>query len=132
MDHHRVKPDCILGDGEAGIDIARVAPDGVRRPARSGASCHAGLRCPFAAVRRRAANPETSRRSRDMVRGRLTTAEYAIVQFAAQGPSYKKIAAKLNKSSNAIDNHLGRLRRKLGVHNKVALIRACAGLPEAG
>jgi DNA-binding CsgD family transcriptional regulator len=71
-----------------------------------------------------------SRRSHDKFR--LTTAEYAIVQFAAQGLSYKEIAAKLNKSPNTIDNQLCRLRRKLGVRNKVALLRACAGIPEAG
>ena len=72
-----------------------------------------------------------SRRSRHKVHGHLTTAEYAIVQLAAQGLSYKEIAAKLNKSPNTVDNQLGRLRRKLGVRNQVALIRACAGLPKA-
>jgi DNA-binding CsgD family transcriptional regulator len=72
-----------------------------------------------------------SRRSRDKVRGHLTTAEYAIVQLAAQGLSYKEIAAKLNKSPNTVDNQLGRLRRKLGVRNQIALVRACADLPQA-
>jgi DNA-binding CsgD family transcriptional regulator len=53
------------------------------------------------------------------------------VQLAAQGLSYKEIAAKLNKSPNTVDNQLGRLRQKLGVRNQVALIRACADLPQA-
>jgi DNA-binding CsgD family transcriptional regulator len=71
-----------------------------------------------------------SRRSRDKIRGHLTAAEYAIVRLAAQGLSYKEIAAKLNKSPNTVDSQLGRLRRKLGVRNQVALIQACTGLSE--
>jgi len=50
-----------------------------------------------------------SRRSRDKVRGHLTTAEYAIVQLAAQGLSYKEIAAKTQQVSHTVDNQLGRL-----------------------
>jgi DNA-binding CsgD family transcriptional regulator len=67
----------------------------------------------------------------DKARCRLTAAEYAVVQLAAQGLSYKEIAAKLGKSPNTVDNQLSQLRRKLGARNQVELVQAYARLSEA-
>ena len=57
---------------------------------------------------------------------RPTEAELEVVQLAAMGLSYKEIANRLGKSPRTVDNQLRNLREKLGVHNQVELIRACA------
>jgi DNA-binding CsgD family transcriptional regulator len=58
----------------------------------------------------------------------LTEAERAVVRLAAQGLSYKEIAAALHKSPYTVDNQLRRIRERLGVHNKIELVRACSAL----
>jgi DNA-binding CsgD family transcriptional regulator len=55
-----------------------------------------------------------------------TEAELEVLQFAAMGLSYKEIANRLGKSPRTVDNQLRSLREKLGVHNQIELIRACA------
>jgi DNA-binding CsgD family transcriptional regulator len=55
-----------------------------------------------------------------------TEAELEVLQLAAMGLSYKEIAKRLGKSPRTVDNQLRSLREKLGVHNQVELIRACA------
>jgi DNA-binding CsgD family transcriptional regulator len=55
-----------------------------------------------------------------------TEAELEVLQLAAMGLSYKEIANRLGKSPRTVDNQLRSLREKLGVHNQVELIRACA------
>jgi DNA-binding CsgD family transcriptional regulator len=42
--------------------------------------------------------------------------------------SYKEIATELHKSPNTVDNQLRKIRERLGVHNQIELIRACASL----
>jgi DNA-binding CsgD family transcriptional regulator len=58
----------------------------------------------------------------------LTEAEQAVVRLVARGLSCKEIAAELHKSPYTVDNQLRRIRERLGVHNKVELLRACSGL----
>jgi DNA-binding CsgD family transcriptional regulator len=56
----------------------------------------------------------------------LTAAERAVVRLAAQGLSYKEIAAELHKSPYTVDNQLRRIRERLGVRSQIELVRACA------
>jgi DNA-binding CsgD family transcriptional regulator len=58
----------------------------------------------------------------------LTAAERAVVRLAAEGLSYKEIAAELHKSPNTVDNQLRRIRERLGVRNQIELVRACTNL----
>jgi DNA-binding CsgD family transcriptional regulator len=58
----------------------------------------------------------------------LTAAERSVARLAVRGLSYKEIAAELRKSPYTVDNQLRQIREKLGVRNRVELVRACANL----
>ncbi len=53
---------------------------------------------------------------------RLTAAQWPIVQRVAQGMSHKKIAKELNLSDFTVRNHLSRIYKQVGIHNKAELL----------
>jgi DNA-binding CsgD family transcriptional regulator len=69
-----------------------------------------------------------SRSRQSKSRRSLSAAERGVVRLAILGMSYKEIGRELRKSPNTVDNQLRKVRQRLGVHNRVELIRACANL----
>lgn len=61
----------------------------------------------------------------------LTKAERQVLTLLESGLTSKEIARHLGKSPNTIDNQLSTLRQKLGVRNKVELLRVWAQLERA-
>ena len=59
----------------------------------------------------------------DDVGGELSERERDVVQYIAQGHSYKEIAAKLGLSVKTVDTYRVRALRKLGLSNRAALVR---------
>lgn len=59
----------------------------------------------------------------DVVGGDLSDRERDVVQYIAQGYSYKEIAAKLGLSIKTVDTYRIRALKKLGLPNRVALVR---------
>lgn len=53
----------------------------------------------------------------------LTSAELEVVRLAAEGLTYREIAATLNKSVRTVDNQLRSAREKLGARNQIDLVR---------
>lgn len=51
----------------------------------------------------------------------LTDAECRVAKLAAAGLSTKEIAAILFLAERTVDGHLGRVYRKLGIHNRTEL-----------
>jgi DNA-binding NarL/FixJ family response regulator len=52
---------------------------------------------------------------------RLTPRQLEIVALIAQGRSNREIAAALVLSRTAVENHVGRILRRLGVRNRTAV-----------
>lgn len=52
----------------------------------------------------------------------LTPRELEVLEWLAQGLSYKQIADKLKISTNTVNNHLANARCKLGVHSAIEAI----------
>ncbi|HEX5689755.1 MAG TPA: response regulator transcription factor [Roseiflexaceae bacterium] len=61
--------------------------------------------------------------SGDVVGGDLSEREREVVQYIAQGYSYKEIAAKLTLSAKTVDTYRIRALKKLGLPNRAALVR---------
>ena len=59
----------------------------------------------------------------DATSGELSERELAVVQYIAQGYSYKEIAAKLALSVKTVDTYRIRALKKLGLPNRAALVR---------
>ena len=59
----------------------------------------------------------------DVVGGELSERERDVVQYIAQGYSYKEIAAKLALSVKTVDTYRIRALKKLGLPNRAALVR---------
>jgi DNA-binding NarL/FixJ family response regulator len=59
----------------------------------------------------------------DVVGGELSVRELEVVQYIAQGYSYKEIAAKLALSAKTVDTYRIRALKKLGLPNRAALVR---------
>jgi two-component system nitrate/nitrite response regulator NarL len=55
----------------------------------------------------------------------LTTREREIIFALVQGLCNKGIGRKLNISEGTVKVHLHKIYRKLGVHNRTALVVAC-------
>lgn len=54
-----------------------------------------------------------------------TESELLAIRLAAEGMSYKQIAANLNKSTRTIENQFRNARKRLGARNQVELIKRC-------
>jgi FixJ family two-component response regulator len=54
---------------------------------------------------------------------RLTTVEREILDLLAQGFALKQVAIELNRSYKSVDSHKCRLMKKLGVHDRLELVR---------
>jgi hypothetical protein len=54
-----------------------------------------------------------------------TESELQAIRLAAEGLSYKQIAAKLSKSTRTIENQFRNARKRLGARNQVELIKRC-------
>lgn len=59
----------------------------------------------------------------DIAGGDLSERERDVLQFIAQGHSYKEIAAKLALSVKTVDTYRVRALKKLGLPNRAALVR---------
>jgi DNA-binding NarL/FixJ family response regulator len=59
----------------------------------------------------------------DVVGGELSAREQEVVQYIAQGYSYKEIATKLALSAKTVDTYRIRALKKLGLPNRAALVR---------
>jgi DNA-binding NarL/FixJ family response regulator len=59
----------------------------------------------------------------EAVGGELSEREREVVQYIAQGYSYKDIAAKLALSAKTVDTYRIRALKKLGLPNRAALVR---------
>jgi DNA-binding CsgD family transcriptional regulator len=53
----------------------------------------------------------------------LTPREQQILRLIAQGFSDKQIAKTLQRSARTVENHAARIRQKLGIENRVGLVR---------
>ena len=53
---------------------------------------------------------------------RLSTREREVIRLSAQGLTSKEVAKRLNLSPKTVDNHLDKLKKKLNVKSKSALI----------
>lgn len=53
----------------------------------------------------------------------LTDREREILSLIAEGVTHREIAARLCLSPKTVENHRSNIMRKLGVHNRVALVR---------
>lgn len=62
----------------------------------------------------------------------LTAIEDRIARRAGQAQSNKEIAAQLRLSETAVENHLSRALRKLGLRDRVALARLYTQLEADG
>jgi len=60
--------------------------------------------------------------------GLLTRREQQIMRLVAEGASSRRIAELLNLSPKTVENHRANLMKKLGVHNRMELVRYAARL----
>ena len=60
--------------------------------------------------------------------GLLSPREQQVMRLVAEGVPSRAIAAHLNLSSKTVENHRANLMKKLGVHNKMELVRYAARL----
>lgn len=60
--------------------------------------------------------------------GLLSPREQQVMRLVAEGVPSREIAARLNLSAKTVENHRANLMKKLGVHNKMELVRYAARL----
>jgi DNA-binding NarL/FixJ family response regulator len=70
---------------------------------------------------------QEERRARPYPEG-LSAREQEVLRLIAEGTSSRQIADRLCLSAKTVENHRSNIMRKLGVHNRVALVRAALQL----
>lgn len=71
---------------------------------------------------------QEQKRPRGAQAGSLSERECEVLRLIAEGSSNRQIAAQIHLSPKTVENHRANIMRKLGVHNRVALVKAALKL----